>query len=152
MTLSWREAASRSKSSPEREKGERAIGVMGLKKNKHKKNREEQGQIGVKEGGECRACTQVDRKQSREGCIQTARSWKGEWEPANTGTNNEDKTRDGRMLGLQMKAGGKNWAGKQRGEGRVRKRTEETKGNSYLLTITREKTILMYVYVLNGQH
>ena len=45
----------------------------------------------------------MDRKQSREGCIETARSGKGEWELANRGTNNEDKTRDGGLPGLQMK-------------------------------------------------
>lgn len=44
----------------------------------------------------------MDRKQSREGCIETVRSGKGEQEPANRGTNNEDKTKDGGMPGLQM--------------------------------------------------
>lgn len=80
------------------------------------KTREEQGQIGVKEDGKCRACTHVDRKQSREGCIETARSGKGEREPANRGTNNEDKTGDGGLPGLQMKTEGKSWTEKQRAE------------------------------------
>lgn len=40
-----------------------------------------------------------------EGCIETARSGKGEQEPANRGTNNEDKTKDGGMPGLQMMIG-----------------------------------------------
>lgn len=71
------------------------------------KSRVEQGQIGVKEECECRACTQVDRKQSREGYTETARSGNGEQEPANRGTNNEDKTTDGGMVGLQMKTEGK---------------------------------------------
>lgn len=42
----------------------------------------------------------MDRKQSREGCIETARSGKGEWEAANRGPNNEDKARDGGLPGL----------------------------------------------------
>lgn len=67
----------------------------------------EQGQSGVKEEWECRACTQVDRKQSRERYTETARSGKGEQEPANRGTNNEDKTWDGGLPGLQMKTEGK---------------------------------------------
>lgn len=33
----------------------------------------------------------MDRKQSGEGCIETGRSGKGEQEPANRETNNEDK-------------------------------------------------------------
>lgn len=62
MTLSWREAASRSKSSPEREKGERVMGV---------KTRDEQGQIGVKEDRECRACTQwTERKSGKDALRQ----------------------------------------------------------------------------------
>lgn len=80
------------------------------------KTREEQGQIGVKEEGECRACTHVGRKQSREGCTETARSGRGEREPANRRPNNEDKTRDGGLPGLQMKTGGKSWSGMQKGE------------------------------------
>lgn len=55
---------------------------------------------GRRKTGECRACTHVDRKQSREGCIETARSGKGEWEAANRGPNNEDKARDGGLPGL----------------------------------------------------
>lgn len=75
----------------------------------------------------------MDRKQSREGCIETARSGKGEQEPANRGTNNEDKTGGGGGLpGLQMKTGGKSWTEKYKGE------AEAGKSNSYLLTITRE--------------
>lgn len=66
-----------------------------------------QGQSGVKEEWECKACTQVDRKQSRERYTETARSGKGEQEPANRGTNNEDKTWDGGLPGLQMKTEGK---------------------------------------------
>lgn len=89
--------------------------------------REEQGQIAVEEGRECRTCTRVDRKQSAEGCIETARSWRGEREPANRGTNNEDKTRDGGVPGLQMTTGVKVLAREEgrRGRGRKKKRGDK---------------------------
>lgn len=99
--------------------------------------REDQGQIGITEEWECRACTRVDRKQSREGYTETARSGKGEQEPANRGTNNEDKTRDGKQPGLLMKTDKTSRIEKPKGEVEGGK-NEATKGNSYLLTITRE--------------
>lgn len=105
--------------------------VMGVK------TRGEQGQIGVKEGGECSACTQVDRKQSGEGCIETARSWRGEREPTNRGTNNGDKTGDGEEGCLDCR-----WRQWERAGERSRKAWEKpeegTRGSSYLSTITRE--------------
>ncbi len=39
--------------------------------------------------------------------MEAARSGKGEREPANRELNNEDKTRDGGLPGLQMKTKGK---------------------------------------------
>lgn len=57
----------------------------------------------------------MDGKPSREGCSETARSGKGEREPANRGTNNEDKTRDGGLPALQMKTNGKSWPERQKG-------------------------------------
>lgn len=56
----------------------------------------------------------MDRKKIREGCTETGRLVKGEQELANRGYNNEDKTGDGGLPGLQMKTEGK--TEKQRGE------------------------------------
>lgn len=81
----------------------------------------------------------MDRKQSGDGCFETERSEKGEREPANRGTNNEDKTRDEGLSALQMKTAGKTGSRSRKTESRARPgETEETQGNSYLLTITKE--------------